>query len=293
MRIRARLPIQLLFLSSLMPLSGCGAGSFLNSLNTTPDLSGNWEIASQAGATTGTVPTAGLLLVGSLSSQGSNVTGIFRLANLSLPNNCGTPFQQVVTVTGSIDSSRNLTLASAAFSGSILSMKFVVPPTLATVGAGATLTGLTGTVAITGGSCTFASSTAFGAEIVSLTGTYAGPLTANPYLTNPPIPTGTATLTLTQSTTPQADGQFPIAGTLNFTGGGCTNSKPVSGTVSGTQITLTSAPTGLFNVANDNLAAILNLATGQIDVASLIYTLGPCNTGVTAISQYTGNLTRQ
>ncbi len=283
----------MLLLCCLMPLSGCAVGSFVSSFLFTPDLSGNWEVASQTGATTGTPPTAGLLLVGSLTSQGSNVSGIFRLANLSLPNTCGIPLQQVVTVSGSIDFSRNLTLKSVPFGGSTLSMQFVVPPALTVVGSGASLTGLTGTIAITGGTCTFASSTAFGAEIVPVTGIFAGPLTANPYLTTPPIAAGTATLALTQAAIPQSDGQFPVTGTLSFSGGGCASSTPLTGTVSGTQLTLVSAPTGLFGTSTDTLAAIVNLATGQLNVASLIYGLGPCHTAITSITQFTGNLTKQ
>ena len=289
MRIWARL----LTLCGVMPLAACGGGTLLNTLTSTPDLSGNWEIVSQAGATTGSLPAAGLLLVGSLTSQGSSVSGIFRLANLTLPNACGAPLQQIVTVSGSIDSSRNLSLTSAPFSGSVLSMKFVVPPTLSAVGAGATLTALAGTVAITGGSCTFASSTAFGSEIVSLSGTFAGPLTASTYLATPPIPIGAANLVLLQAVAPQADGQFPVTGTLKFTGGGCTSSTPLSGTISGTQLILASAATGIFNTSTDHMIAIVNLATGQLDVASLVYGLGPCSTGISAIAQYTGNLTRQ
>ena len=284
---------QVVALSCLMLLSGCGAGSFVSSLFATPDLSGNWEIASTSGLGAGTLPTAGVLLVGSLSSLGSNVSGIFRLANLALPNSCGTPLQQVVTVTGSIDSSRNLTLTSSAFAGSVLRIQFVVPPTLGPVGAGATLTGLTGTIAITGGNCTFASSTAFGSEITSLTGTYAGPVTASSFGTTPPIPSGTASLTITQATLPQADGQFPVTGTLNFTQGGCTTSTALTGTVSGTQLTLSSAPVGLLGISTNNLAAIINLATGQLDVASLVYSVGPCNTSLVVIEQFTGSLTKQ
>ncbi len=284
---------QLLILCSVMPLTACGAGSLLSSLTATPDLSGNWEFASQTGATTGTLPTAGLLLVGSLTSQGSNVTGVFRLADLALPITCPAPFQQVVTVSGSIDSSRNLTITSAAFSGAILSMKFVVPPTVSAAGAGTTLTALAGTVAITGGACTFASSAAVGFEVVSVTGTFVGPLTASTYLATPPIPTGTASLSLIQAATPQSDGQFPVTGTLKFIGGTCSSSTPLSGSISGTQLTLASAPTGLFNTVTNNMLASVNPATGQLDIASLVYGLGPCSTGVTAITQYTGSLTRQ
>jgi len=242
--------------------------------------------------TNGTYPTAGLLLVGSLTSQGANVSGTFRLANLALPNSCGTPLQQVVTVTGSIDSSRNLTLTSAAFSGSILKMQLAVPPTLSPVGAGPTLTALSGTIAITGGACTFASSTAFGVEIVSLTGTYSGTLTAT-FPGTQPIASGIASLALTQATTPQADGQFPVTGTLSFATSACTSSTSFSWTVSGFQLTLTSQPSGPLGVSPNNLVAIVSAPTGQLDIASLIYGVGPCNTSLLALEDFTGNLTKQ
>ena len=284
--------VHFLVLCGLMPLNGCVVGSLLNSLSPVPDLSGNWQIVSTSGSKP-TTPPPGLVLVGSLSSQGSNVTGLFRLANLTLPYACGTPLQQVVAVSGSIDSSRNLTLTSVPFSGSTLTMKFIVPLSIGPVGAGASLTPLAGTVAITGGTCTFASSTAIGSEIVSITGTFAGPLTASTYLANPPIPTGTASLSLAQAASSQIDGQFPVTGTLKFTGGTCTSSTPLAGTVSGTELTLASAPTGLFNTSTTNMVILINLATGQLDVAILSYGLGPCNTGVTSFTQYTGSLTRQ
>lgn len=284
MRFRAHF----LMLCCLMPLAGCAVATTLNSLTATPDLSGNWTIASTSGPA---VPTAGLLLVGSLTSQGSNVSGIFRLANLALPNSCGVPLQQVVAVTGTIDSSRNLKLTSAAFSGSVLTIQMVVPPTINPVGGGVTPNSMSGTIAIAGGACTFGSSPAFGYEVVSLTGTFDGPITAA--LTNAPIPAGNVSLVLSQSTTPQSDGQYPVIGTLNFTGGGCTSSTSFSGTVSGSLLTLASAPTGAVLPSIDNLVALVNPVTGQLDLASLIFPTGPCGTSLLSFSQFTGNLTRQ
>ena len=280
-------------LCCLMPLGGCGAGSLITSLSSTPDLSGNWEIASTSLPISGSVPAAGLLLIGSLTSQGSRVTGIFRLANLSLPNGCGTPLQQVVTVSGAIDSNRSLALVSAPFSGSTLTMNFSVPPTLVVVGAGSTLTGVTGTAVITGSTCTFTSTTAFGAEFVSLSGTYAGTLTAATFAGSPSVPSGAASLVLSQATAPQSDGQFPVTGTLSITSGACTTSTPLAGTVSGPQLTLASTASSNFGVPTSNLVAIINAATGQLDVASFVESVGPCNTGVLTVEDFSGNLTKQ
>lgn len=287
---------RLLILSGVMPIFGCGAGNFVNSLVATPDLSGNWEFASGLGTVAGSIPvapTTGLLLVGSLTSQGSTVTGIFRLADLSQPNSCSNPLQQVVTVSGTIDPSRNLTLTSAAFGGSVLTMQLTIAPTPGTGGTSTVLTSGSGTVSITGGPCAYPSAGVFGFEIASVTGTYAGPITAVSGLGTMAIPSGAASLVLTQTATPQSDGQLPVTGSLTFTGGGCTSSVPLSGTVSGPSLTLTSAPSGLLNLSNDTLRAIVDPVNGGLTVPSLTYSLGPCHTGFTAFSIYTGSLTRQ
>ena len=281
------------FIASLLLLTGCAVSYLPISSTSSPNLSGNWVIESTAGASSGTVPPAGLLLLGSLTSQGSSVSGIFRVASLSLPNTCGIPLQQVVTVAGSIDSNRNMKLTSAAFGGSTLTMQFALPPTPSPAGATATAPGLNGTVAITGGSCPSPSTTAVGLQLASLSGTYAGSVRTNPYFPLTSITSGVANLTLTQAATPQADGQIPVSGTLGFTGGGCTSSTPLTGTVSGPLLTLASAPTAPSGTATNNMAVLINPAAGQLNVASLVYGLGPCNAGLTSITQFTGNLTKQ
>lgn len=285
------------FIASLLLLTGCAVNFVSLPITSSPNLSGNWVIQSSASATSGTVQSAGLLLLGSLNNQDSNVSGIFRVASLSLPTTCRIPLQQVVTVTGSIDSSRNMKLTSASFGGSTLTMQFALPSAPssggATATATATSTGLNGTVAITGGSCPAPSTTAVGLQIASLTGTYAGSVATNPSFPLTSINSGVANLTLTQAATPQADGQFPVSGTLGFTGGGCTSSTPLTGTISGPLLTLASAPTAPSGTAANNMAVLINPAANQLDVASLVYGLGPCNSGDASITQFMGSLTKK
>jgi hypothetical protein len=273
-------------LCGLMLLTGCGVGGLLNVPTVAPlNVSGNWQIQSASNISSTAPPTAGLLLLGALSSANGKVTGAFRLANLSLPNACGTPLAQVVNVTGTVDALGNLNLTSTAFAGSVLTVKLLVPQVLSSLSAGS--------IAITGGSCTFASSTAIGVGFPSVSGTFSGPVTASTVVGTPPYPTGTASLSLMQSATAAADGQFPVTGTLAFIGGTCTMSVPISGTVSGAELTVASAPQGLAGLSAAALSAVFNPASSQATLIDIVYPQGPCNAGLTAVGIYTGTLTRQ
>ncbi len=272
-----------LLLCCLMPLAGCGAGSLLSSAGAVPNLSGNWQIQSAAGTTGGALPTAGLLLLGSLTSQGSNVSGTFRLSNLALPNGC--TLNQVVTVSGSVDSNRSLNLTSASFGGSILTVQLAIPPVLTSFG--------TGTIAVSGSTCTYPSAPAIGVQVAPVTGTYSGTLTAANTVSTAPIQTGTGTLLLTQNAIPQSDGEYPLTGTLQFNGGGCNNTVAVAGTASGVGITLATAPASQFVLSQDTMTGAVNPTATQILNSYVLYALGPCNAGVTSFSSYTGSFTRQ
>ena len=275
-----------LLLPGLMLLNACGTGSVPPSpASPSVNVTGNWQIQSAASASGTTTPVAGLLLVGSLTSSGANVIGTFRLANLSMPNSCGTPLAQIVTVSGTMNAAGTLTLTSAPFSGSVLTIQLLVPPILTSFG--------TGTIAITGGSCMFPSAAAIGAEVANVTGTFSGSVTGNASLPAPPILSGTATLALTQSSTTNSDGQSAVTGTLGFAGGGCTSSVAVAGTVSGSELTLASTPIGLFNYSQDQIVAAVMPTATQLYAAEILYGLGPCNSGTLSIGSYTGNLTRQ
>ncbi len=266
----------------LLPLAGCG-GSSSTPASTYPSLTGNWQIQSMTVSTGVLAPATGVLLLGELTSSGAQVTGTFRLANYSLPNSCPGALQQVITVTGSIDSSRNLTLTSAPFSGSTVTLQLPVS---------STLTAFNGTIAITGGACTFSSTTAFGFETQTVTGVYSGPVSATPFTGNPPITTGTAALTLTQSPVPAGDGQFPLTGTLTFNGGGCTSSTQLTGTVSGSSVTLSAAHTSPLTVSPVELRGNATPTPTQL-IATVLYGVGPCSTGLAAAASYNGTLIRQ
>jgi hypothetical protein len=77
-------------------------------------------------------------------------------------------------------------------------------------------------------------SPAVGAEIAPLNGTYDGTLTDSASSGM----SGTGTLTLTQSTTPNASGEFPLSGTITFPSNSGFGSYTLSGAVSGEGITL-------------------------------------------------------
>ncbi len=267
----------------LLSLAGCGTTSTPPPVATYPSLTGNWQIQSMTVSTGVLAPATGVLLLGELTSSGAQVTGIFRLANFSLPNSCPAALQQVITVSGTIDASRNLTLTSAPFSGSTVTLQ--LPVTSSPVA-------FNGTIAITGGACTFSSTAAFGFETQTVTGVYSGPVSATPFTGTPPIPTGTAALTLTQGSVPASDGQFPLTGTLVFTGGACTSSIPLSGTVSGSSVILAALPAPPLTVSPIELRGNATPTPTEL-IATIFYGLGPCNTGLAASATYNGTLTRQ
>jgi hypothetical protein len=118
-----------------------------------------------------------------------------------------------------------------------------------------------------------------GVQIASLTGTYTGSLlnSSSPNLQN-------VSLTLTQSTTPNASGQFPLTATLVFLGS--LSTYPMTGTVGGEVISLSYLSPAVGG-PSITLAASTNPAGTQITVSSLTSSqTGPPSTT-------TGTLTRQ
>lgn len=229
-------------------LLGCGS----TPTHSTPATSyANWQI--QAGSSI-TYPPSGAYLVGSIVTVDSQITGTFTNNDLA----CSPPSS---TYIGSADSSGKLTLKAPFDSATLLA------PT-------APYTMTTGTLAGGGYLCNVVtSSPAVGLEIRPFNGTYTGSLLASA------TASGTATLTVTQNPTPNGLGQFPVTGTLQFTATGCTATTNVSGTISGTVITLTGI--GLTLNAYDTKA-------GTTLPITLNFTASPCNA-----APFTGTLTTQ
>ena len=277
-------PLTLLLLP--LALAGCGTGGTGSTTPpvTAPDLSGNWQI--QSGGTGSTPPQLGVTLFGALASQGSDVTGTFRFVYLASTASCGFPATTVITVSGSVDAERNLTFTSQPFlNGSILTVHLLIP---SLSGAPAV-----GTIGVTGNSCSVPSGAGFGLEMPSLTGMFAG--TLEPGTLSAPGTTGggPATLTLTQSASPQSDGQFPLTGTMNFTVGTCVTSLPVTGLASGVGVNLQAVSTSTPALPAMTAFAVEDPGTGSVEQAEYFFTPAPCSTAPFSSTQFTGDLLRQ
>jgi hypothetical protein len=219
--------LRLLLLLPLATLLGC-------TLPYTPSpLSGNWQI--QAGTAITSPPTPPYL-VGALGGANSALTGTF---NMQQGGSGVTP--QVLSFTGTYNpATANLVLGDPT------------PPQA--IGIGVMLSVPANPTDLATGSMDFQCIVcalitppipAVGAEIAPLNGTYTGTLsgtltTISP-ATSTPI-TGTASLMLTQSATPNSSGQFPITGTVTFPSASGLGTATLPGLVSGITIELSTEP---------------------------------------------------
>jgi len=254
-------------------LAGCNMGMSSNApAPSMPNLTGNWQI--QVGPAITSPPTV-VSLAGAMQNQGSQVTGTFYTSSV-----CSAP--EVVNYTGMVDSMGNLTLTTPGVNVQLL------VPTSAT----ALATGMisAGPLPNDGPVCALllGPSPAVGAQISSLTGTFTGAVA-----TGVPVSTGTVSAMLTQSATPNASGQFPLAGTITFTSGSCMTTTPVAGTISGLGLTLATSMTTPPPAQTVSVAAYTNPATSQVTATSILFTPSPCSTSASSSSTYTGTLARQ
>lgn len=262
-------PFLLLPLTALL---GCGAtptppiiaSSYLN-------LTGDWVVLAPPNpATPGVPPTPVADFFGALQSSGGTVTGTLRAISVSQPQ-C-VSFTQDLQTTGTIDANGNLKLTVPMAGGNAT--------ITATIGTPESYTA--GTWQITGGACAMPSTAIEIAEFAPATGTYTGVLNVLDTTTELPV-TGTATtinLALTQSTTPNSDGDFPISGTVTATGA-CSGSFAIANEVVGGGVFMPAltGPIGLLS------GGILPTATTLNAVLNLSPTCGA--------QIYSGILTRQ
>jgi hypothetical protein len=151
----------------------------------------------------------------------------------------------------------------------------------------------TGTIGFSCGVCANGFSLpAVGVQIAPLNGTYYGTLTESASTLTSPIPSGTGSLTLTQSTTANADGSFSLTGMFDFTGGGCESSLPLSGSISGEGIIL-NYPSPSPGWSGINFAASTNPSATQITATSVVFTNSPCGISNAGSTTFAGTLTRQ
>ena len=268
-------PLHFVALCCVVLLAGCAIGGSPSPTSTFGPAA-NWQIEQ---GTSITIPPAGaFLLTGALQTQSSQVTGIFSGTPL-----CGSA--QTMNFTGTIDSAGNMTIAPKP---PYFYVQLAVPANPTTVS--------TGTMAVTGQFCALASAPApaVGVEIASLTGNFGGQINM---IEDPMIPLGMVaniSLALTQSSTPNASGQFPVTGSITYINAPCTETIPVTGTVSGVGITLASASAP---VAGQNYVAFTgstNPAATQLTASSILFEPFPCSIGApNSTVSFTGTINRQ
>jgi hypothetical protein len=236
-----------------------------------PDLTGDWAFGITA--LSGPGPLAITELNGALSGGGQNINGVFQAIE---GTGCVSPTFDIA-FTGSQDSAGDLTLTSTNLPGNVATI---------TIKGTEFLDGNTfglGDLIITGsGPCAETSSALLGGEVLNITGTYTGSLTAGLGGAATPFNVSLAEVGV------NTNGQFPVTGTVTVTGPGCTNVFSLSGLVSGlnfnASLTSTSGPSATGNLF---IEAIDSAQPGSQDFGALITGSGCNNNG------YSGSLTKQ
>ncbi len=275
MSMLIRISIALLFAICIV---GCGSGFHPAPPIVYPDITGNWQIQTGYGA-----PGNGLLLIGSLSEQDSQLTGTFRFVNLTAGGPCSTSFQGV-TLTGSFSETGLITLQSTEFAGgSTIVISLQSYPAANSFAYGSIL--------IAGGDCAYSFSSALGVNIADVTGVYSGTLASVGSLAA--LESGNLELTLKQATKSAPDGQFALTGSIMFATPSCAASASLSGTVSGLQLNLMSAADPKTNISEVQATATPGTDASQLQNAALTFKTGACAASLSAFSSYLGNLKRQ
>jgi hypothetical protein len=256
----------------------------------------NWQI--QAGTAITSPPNTYPSFLGAIQVQGTQATGIF--TTVYAPGT-PTPSSTVEDYAGSfVASTGNVTLATFGYGFDYTQP--ATPYTLVPVGV---IGGCVYPPTYTGPEClAIASVPSVGVQIAPLNGTYTGTLsgTLNTYspFTSTPI-TGTTSLTLTQSTTPNASGQFALTGTITFPSSSGMSPVTLPGLISGIPIWLNNEPCvvpfseyAVCNISSQTgstLNAYTNPTATQITITSLENYIpsGTTETGITL----TGTLTLQ
>ena len=233
---------RLLLLFPLAALLACGS----NPTPSTPsspylNLSGDWvALATPNPSTPGVLPTPIQDFMGALQSSGGTVTGTLHAISLS---SC-VLLTQDLPATGTIDLNGDLTLTVPIAGGTATISATITTPESYT----------NGTWQIAGGTCAMPATAIEIAQFAPATGTYTGVLNVIDTTTGLPV-TGTATnvtISLDQSTTPNADGEFPLSGTITATGA-CAGSFPITNEVVSGGIFMPASFTGPLGVLNGGI----------------------------------------
>ena len=235
-------------LSFTLLITGCSPGKLFQpgtgSGGSITPFNGNFSLTA-----TSQVTSTVFIVGGSLKSDATGaVTGTMHVAG----STCFNPQTDVVPFTGTITSAGAFTATSSAVSTQVISFTATISADGSTINAG--------TFTITGGCATGEHGTLTGFEVASLTASYTGSFVS-----------GSNTITvisspLTQATTANAQGQFPLTGTLAFSTSTCglTSATIQNGTVDGVLVNLALTGSDALSTiaftgqATDNTAKVIN-----------------------------------
>lgn len=267
----------------LILLAGCGSSPVPTAAVAYPDLTGNWQIQSTNVSAAG--PAAQVVLLGALrnSTTTADVSGTFRFSDLAQPLGCA--LNQVVSLSGTVDSGGNLSLSSpTSASGSTIKTQLHPSATPNPIE--------NGTIEIDGTSCALASSSAIGVEIAPLNGTFDGQLIAGAIGSGASV-AGTASLILSQSSTPGTDGQFPLTGSLSYVLGTCSGTIALSGNASGVGLLLAAVTATPLTLPAASILGTTDAAADKVDLVSAVFSSLSCTGTPPALAVYSGTLNRQ
>ena len=280
--------LRLLLLLPLACLLGCTLPATPPASTNSPasPLSGNWtNWQIQAGTAITSPPNTYPSFLGAIEVQGSQAEGLF--TTVVAAGTTGQPLDY----SGSFNpSTQDVTLATFGYG-----FGYTQPATPYTLVPVSVIGGCVYPPTYTGPEClAIASVPSVGTEIAPLNGTYTGTLSGTLFVAEsnvaPIAVSGTASLTLTQSATPNSSGQFPLTATVTFPSstGLDTALDQLGGTISGEGIALSFYSTAVIG-PGISLTGSTNPTATQITVSNLSFIDGGTGINVTL----TGTLTRQ
>jgi hypothetical protein len=251
-----KLLVTTLFTAALL---GCG-GAAPTPTPVFPNVTGNWqfEVGNPGSGVPVQIGSPIADLSGTLTSTGGKVTGTLTSLSISVTPCIGSNTD--IQVSGTIDSAGNLSL-TAPIAGGIATMTALVTTNPFPL--------FEGTYQVVGGPCAQTSVPLASIEVPNISGTYAGTLTQLG-------PTGTGSLTvkatLMESATPNADGKYPLSGSVTYSGD-CSGTLSLTNYfVSGINVQSDSSSNGeTFSGGvplppNDGLRAFFNQPAGCVGI---------------------------
>src|SRR5665213_643986 len=187
-------------------LVGCGGSAPAPPATVFPNVTGNWqfEVGNAGPGVPILIGSPIAALSGSLSSTDGKVTGT--LTSLSISITPCISSNTDIQVSGTINSAGDLSL-TAPVAGGVATITALVTANLTPI--------FEGTYQVIGRPCAQTSVPLASIEVPNVSGTYAGTLTeSNPQTTG----SLTVKAALVESTTPNADGKYPLTGSITYSG---------------------------------------------------------------------------